>query len=76
MNQKKKNVCIISVSDDGKGIQGDRDIFYPYYSESAGRGNTGLGLYISKSFMRSMNGELSYTQNDGLLTFNITVPLG
>lgn len=74
--QKKKNVCIISVSDDGKGIQGDRDIFYPYYSESAGRGNTGLGLYISKSFMRSMNGELSYTQNDGLLTFNITVPLG
>ena len=73
--QKKKNACVIAISDDGKGLSSSRDIFYPYYSESAEKNNSGLGLYLSKCFMHSMNGDLSYVQENGLLTFLITLPL-
>ncbi|MDY2841352.1 MAG: hypothetical protein SOT08_01560, partial [Candidatus Borkfalkiaceae bacterium] len=34
-----------------------------------------LGLYIARNFMRSMNGDLTYRQEDGKLEFLITLPL-
>lgn len=72
---KKKGICLLCVSDNGKGITTSRDIFYPYYSESKDKNNSGLGLYLSKCFMKSMNGDLYYKQENGLLTFIITLPL-
>lgn len=72
---KKKNVCVISISDDGKGISPEKDIFRPYYSKTSSDENTGIGLYIAKKYMQSMNGDLTYTQENGILTFCITLPL-
>lgn len=72
---KKKEFCLLSISDDGKGLDGKKDIFYPYYSESSSANNTGIGLYISRNFMRSMNGDLTYKQEEGKLTFFISIPL-
>lgn len=72
---KKKGVCILSIADDGKGIDESKDIFMPYYSETVSENNTGIGLYISRNFMRSMNGELNYRQQGGKLEFLITLPL-
>ncbi|MGN0818434.1 MAG: sensor histidine kinase, partial [Candidatus Coproplasma sp.] len=72
---KKKGVCILSIADDGKGIDESKDVFMPYYSETVSENNTGIGLYISRNFMRSMNGELTYRQEDGKLEFLITLPL-
>ena len=72
---KKKGVCMLSIADDGKGIDESKDVFMPYYSEAVSENNTGIGLYISRNFMRSMNGELTYRQEDGKLEFLITLPL-
>lgn len=72
---KKKGVCILSIADDGKGIDESKDVFMPYYSETLSENNTGIGLYISRNFMHSMNGELTYRQEDGKLEFLITLQL-
>lgn len=72
---KKKDVCVLSIADDGKGIDESKDVFMPYYSETASENNTGIGLYIARNFMRSMNGDLTYRQQDGKLEFLLTLPL-
>lgn len=72
---RKKGVCYLSITDDGKGIGEKQDVFHPYYSEKSSENNTGIGLYISKNFMKSMNGDLTYRQEDGNLTFLISMPL-
>lgn len=73
--QRKRDRCILAITDDGKGIDEGKNVFYPYYSESFSRNNTGLGLYLAKNFMQSMNGDLTYTQEDKKLTFFIDLPL-
>lgn len=72
---KRKDVCRIEVADDGRGITTDKDIFKPYLSGSDNAENSGLGLYLALSAVRSMGGDLTYAQTDGVLTFTITVPL-
>ena len=73
--QKKKHTCYISISDDGKGVDENTDLFRPYYSGSKSEKNTGLGLYLSKNFMLSMNGDLTFRQENGKLTFTLSLPL-
>lgn len=73
---KKKNVCLITVTDDGKGIQEGSEVFKPYYSENDNIDNLGLGLYLCKNLINSMGGDLTYTQQNGKLTFTITLPIG
>lgn len=46
-----------------------------YYSESASEKDTGIGLYISRNFMRSANVDLTYRQQDGKPEFLITLHL-
>lgn len=72
---KKRNLCHITVTDDGKGIPAGRNVFKPYYSENEDGDNLGLGLYLCKSLVTSMGGELTYEQNDGKLTFSIILPI-
>lgn len=62
---KKKGVCVLSIADDGKGIDESKDVFMPYYSEAPSENNAGIGLFISRNFMRSMNGDLIYRQENG-----------
>lgn len=71
---KKRNLCFIKVSDNGKGLDTQKDIFRPYYSENASEDNVGLGLYLCKKTIEAMNGELSYEQNEQGLTFIISLP--
>lgn len=67
-----KNKIVLSVSDDGKGIDESLDVFRPYVSEN----NTetgGLGLYICKNIIESMNGELTYVSTSGGTVFYISL---
>lgn len=72
---KRKNQCNLFISDNGKGISDSDNVFYPYYSQSPNKNNSGLGLYLSKSYMHSMNGDLTFKQENGLLTFIVSLPL-
>lgn len=60
----EKNKVLLSVKDDGKGIPADLDVFRPYVSENKPE-VSGLGLYICKNVVESMNGELTYSCNNG-----------
>lgn len=71
---RRRNTGVIAVTDDGKGL-GGQDVFRPYYSENPSDKNLGLGLYLCKNAMQSMNGDLTYEQQNGKLTFFITLPL-
>lgn len=59
-----KNKILLSIKDNGKGISPDLDVFRPYVSENK-PDTSGLGLYICKTIIESMNGELSYYCNGG-----------
>ncbi len=67
----EKNAVILSVADDGKGISGDADVFGAYVSENAENG--GLGLFICKNIVESMNGKLSYISTDTGTVFDFTL---
>ena len=47
VEQATNNRVRLSVSDNGKGVDGEikADIFEPFYTTARGKGNTGLGLY-------------------------------
>jgi two-component system, LuxR family, sensor kinase FixL len=47
----------VDVSDNGGGVLHPEHLFHPF---QAGAEATGLGLYMSRAFMRSFGGELSY----------------
>ncbi len=67
-----KNKTVLCVSDDGKGIDGDLDVFKPYVSENDNE-TGGIGLYICKNIIESMNGTLSYETNNGGTEFYISL---
>jgi C4-dicarboxylate-specific signal transduction histidine kinase len=47
----------VEVSDNGGGVAHPEFLFRPF---QAGAEATGLGLYLSRAFMRSFGGELRY----------------
>ncbi|MDJ0952087.1 MAG: ATP-binding protein [Acidimicrobiia bacterium] len=70
----------IRVSDNGDGIPEDDQerIFAPYESAhdpGTQPGSLGLGLAISRSLARLMDGDLSYHRTDGWTTFDFALPL-
>ncbi len=70
----------IRVSDNGDGIpESDQErIFAPYESAhdpGTQPGSLGLGLAISRSLARLMDGDLSYDRVDGWTTFDFALPL-
>lgn len=53
----------VEMSDNGGGVAHPEYLFHPFQS---GAESAGLGLYLSRAFMRSFGGELSYiTLDDG-----------
>ncbi len=74
MAKSRRGKCSITVSDNGKGY-GNRDIFRPYVSEKNDEETSGLGLYICKTAVTKMNGELEVSRIDGRTVFTITLPL-
>jgi C4-dicarboxylate-specific signal transduction histidine kinase len=53
---------IVEVTDSGGGVAHPEHLFRPFQAESKA---TGLGLYLSRAFMRSFGGELCYRAIDG-----------
>lgn len=72
---KNKEKGFIEIIDNGKGIDGHIDVFLPYYSISKTDENRGIGLYISKKFIQSMGGDITYKNENHHLIFTISLPL-
>lgn len=72
---KNGNEVSVIVTDDGVGIESgaEQTIFHAYESTSQGEAH-GLGLYICRSHMESMNGRITCVQADGNLSFVVVVP--
>ncbi len=73
--QKRDDMICILISDNGVGIDSDtaKLLFKPYEANEESRTN-GLGLYICKTHMDSMNGNIDYTSDENGLTFTVSVP--
>jgi C4-dicarboxylate-specific signal transduction histidine kinase len=48
---------LVEIADNGGGVSHPESLFRPF---QAGAETTGLGLYLSRAFMRSFGGELNY----------------
>ena len=72
---KRKDDCRIVIADNGVGITSDKNVFEPYVSGEVSENNSGLGLFLAKSAVESMHGELTYERNGGLTIFSATLPL-
>lgn len=70
--KKDKNKVLLCISDDGKGIDKTMDVFAPYISENDTE-TGGVGLYICKNIIESMNGELTYDSDYGYTIFYISL---
>ncbi len=69
--------ALISVSDNGRGIQGENPdyVFDPYYS-TKGQNGTGLGLYMSRKIVTQyFNGEMYAMPSEEGAVFVIKIPL-
>lgn len=67
-----KNKVVLCVADDGKGIPNNIDVFRPYISENDTE-TSGLGLYICKNIIESMNGTLTYKTGPNGTSFYISL---
>lgn len=72
---KRKGMCRLDVVDDGRGVTTDKNIFEPFVSGDPSEDNSGLGLFLAKSAIESMHGELTYERRDGCTVFSATLPL-
>ena len=72
---KTENEVSVVVMDDGVGIDAGKEqsIFHAYETTSQGEAH-GLGLYICRSHMESMNGRITCVQSDSALSFVVVVP--
>lgn len=67
-----RNAVAIYIADDGKGIDESLDVFRPYVSENNSE-TGGVGLYICKSIIESMNGKLTYESDKTGTAFCISL---
>lgn len=70
--KSEKQRVVLSIADDGKGISENVDIFKAYVSENKPE-TGGVGLYICKNIIESMNGELTYESTKGNTVFHISL---
>lgn len=76
--KKKENQAILSIQDNGQGIDPiyHSKIFEMYFRANQNSKGNGLGLYIVKKAVSKLNGRIDFTStlHQGT-TFNITLPL-
>jgi signal transduction histidine kinase len=60
----------VEVADNGGGVAHPEHLFRPF---QAGAVATGLGLYLSRAFMRSFGGELHYVSIPGGACFVVSL---
>jgi PAS domain S-box-containing protein len=76
--QKEENSLIISVSDNGEGIEPDMQprIFEMFFRGSEKSTGSGLGLYIVHEMLEKINGNIRVNSNPGKGTeFIMTLPM-
>jgi len=68
------NQVCVEIADNGGGVAHPEDLFRPFQDGAAA---TGLGLYLSRAFMRSFGGELRYQAipNGACFVVNLTPAL-
>ena len=77
-NQGKREVAVVSICDDGQGIEAKTaSKLFTKFNSGRGYGGIGLGLYIAKSIIEAHDGEIwSKNNNDGKgATFSFSLPL-
>ncbi len=75
----KGDTCVITVSDDGAGVPSETtaSIFEPHVRGHASNGSTdslGLGLYVSRTLAKLMDGTLEYRRHDDRTCFDLVLP--
>lgn len=70
--KEAKNKIILCIADDGKGIDAGIDVFRPYVSENKPE-TGGIGLFICKNIIESMDGGLTYRSEAGRTEFYISL---
>ena len=73
------NTCVITVSDDGTGVPTEKAalIFEPHVRGHPSNGSTdslGLGLYVSRTLAKLMDGTLEYRRNGDRTCFDLVLP--
>lgn len=61
---------LIEVSDNGGGVAHPEHLFQPFQN---GPTSSGLGLYLSRAFLRSFGGEINYKPLSGGACFTVTL---
>jgi signal transduction histidine kinase len=64
---------VVSLMDSGPGMADSSKLFQPF---RAGSDGSGLGLYISRTIMRSMGGELTFIPTDSGCRFDVRLASG
>ncbi len=72
---KRKGFCRLDVADDGHGVTLNDNIFAPYVTSVPSDSNSGLGLYLAKTAIEAMHGELTFERKNELTVFSATLPL-
>jgi two-component system sensor kinase FixL len=67
----EKNQVKVSLVDSGPGISDPSRLFQPFRPDSDG---SGLGLYISRTIMRSFGGDLKHVVTESGCQFDVIVP--
>lgn len=75
----KNNQFVLSIKNDGAKLSANNmsKIFDRFYTEESlnNEGHLGLGLYISKTIINAMNGEIQATKELGIIEFKIMLPI-
>ena len=76
---RKKQVIVISVQDNGKGIPENlhKKVFEPFYTTARDKGGTGLGLNILYNLVRQkFKGEIGLKSSPGVgTTVTVCIPV-
>lgn len=67
-----KDRIVLCIADNGKGIDADADVFRPYVSTNK-PDTGGVGLFICRNIIESMNGTLTYESGSGGTSFYISL---
>lgn len=70
--EQRESFIAIAVTDNGSGIAEGQSLFEPLQK---GAHATGLGLFLSRAFARSFQGDLRHVPGDSGCTFVLEVPL-
>lgn len=70
--EQSDGFAVLRISDSGRGIASPEHLFHPFRKEANG---AGLGLYVSRALVQSLEGDLRHIPTTNGCTFELTLPL-